>query len=274
MFRIIILLLISIRCINSTFSQTDLNSRLLDLEYCVYNSENDTIKNRFIIQKVKLYLINEIQNEDVLTEVKRINLSFIEDSLEKSNLLWNSILIAHLNNDPYFSLYYLNQYEIHSKDSTIETQLLKTLIYSQYNNEISTKIIQKLMLQNSDFKCLECLTKINDYELKHSTFFKRSSYFIPGFGMCLNGDLIKGSTSLMFNTTTFFVVKWLFTKHLYINMLSWGSNLFVKFYLGNIKLTQKLIDEKKNRIRNKKVTECSISISSILDRYPLRFKFN
>ena len=272
MYRIIIPLLISILCINCTFSQNNFNSKLLSLELSAYNSNNDSLKNDFIIQKIDLYLRNNIQNIEVLNEVRRINFSYLKDTAQKSNLLWNSALIAYLNDDIYYSLFYLNQFELLSQDSTIETQLLKTLVYSQYNPKISAELVQDLVLKNTDFTCLECLSKIEENRLKHSLWIKRSSYIFPGLGMCFTGNGVKGVTSMALNTSTFFAVRWLFQNHLYLNMFAWGSNLIVKFYIGNIKLTQKLIDKKESSFRGRKASECSITIASILDRYPFQYK--
>lgn len=188
------------------------------------------------------------------------------------NLFWNASLIAYFNEDIFHALNYFDQYETIAKDTTLENDLLKTVIYSRYNPVYSSELIQNLTRKSSKFQCLECLNEVEKYALKHKILKQRFSYFIPGMGLFLNGNGLKGTTSVLLNASAIIAIRWMFQNNVYLNMVGWGSNMVAKFYIGNINLTSKVLDKKEASNKSKKAMECSLLLSKILDEYPLNYK--
>lgn len=271
MLRIIIPVLFCINCISHILGQVDFNSHLMELEKEYYDAKNDTIKNLLVIKKIDLYLSENKTSQEVLHEVKRVDYSMLPNS-DLHSFLWNASLIAYFNKDTYYSLHYIDEYAAVSGDSSVEMKILKLMIYSAYDTTIAADIIQDLTLLDSNFSCLNCLIEIQQYELKHKSFLKNTSFFIPGMGMLLNGNVLKGSTSLLLNTGTVFAIRWLLQQNLYVNMISWGSNLAMKFYAGNIQLTKKLIDKKEDKQRKKLADNCELLTQKIVSEFPLFFR--
>lgn len=269
--QLIILLFISIVCTNFGISQFEFSSKLVKLEKEYFDSKNEMVKNQILVKKVNEYILNNSISKEVLSEVKRINYSLLPAE-EQTSFLWNASLISFLNRDTYYSLHFISKYTSSSSDTSTECKLLKFLIYANYDTVISSRLIQELALVHSDFLCLDCLHKINNYELKNKRFIKNSSFFIPGLGMMLTGDIRKGTTSLAINTATVISIGWLFHARLFINMATWGSNLITKFYVGNNRLTTKLIAQKEAKNKKKLASTCELSTSSLLANYPLNFK--
>jgi hypothetical protein len=271
MFRSIILSFLCLFCIEGFHAQMDISSSLLKLEQEIYISESDSISNDLIIQKIGLYLKNGDHSKSVLQEFKRLNFTIV-DSLDRSRLFWNATLIAYFNDDVFHALHYFEQYEKISDDSTVEKDLLKVLIYSNYNSEYSSELVKELALKSSNFQCLECLTEVRNYEMKHKLIKQKIAYFIPGMGLLLNGNGIKGATSILLNASTVIAIRWMFLNSVYLNMIGWGSNMLVKFYIGNINLTSKMTISKEKRIRNKKSIDCSNVVFNLLEAFPLEYR--
>jgi len=271
MFRIIILSFLCLFCIEGFHAQMDISSSLLKLEQEIYTSESDSISNDLIVQKIGLYLKNGDHSNSVLQEFKRLNFTNV-DSLERSRLFWNATLIAYFNEDVFHALYYFEHYEKNSKDTTVEKEILKILIYANYNSAYSLELVKDLTLKSSNFQCLECLAEVRNYEMKHKLFKQKIAYFIPGMGLLLNGNGLKGATSILLNASTAIAIRWMFLNTVYFNMIGWGSNLLVKFYIGNINLTSKMTTSKEEKIRSKKSIDCSNVVFNLLEAFPLEYR--
>ncbi len=269
--RIIFLLYISINFINFVNGQNDVESRLMLLEKEYFISENDTVRNQILVSKIEFLLIDNVVSPRVLEEVKRVEYDFLEEKQQR-DFLWNAALISYLNKDTYYALYFLDRYEEECNDVSTEKELLKLLIYVSYDTSKAQQIIDTISKIDKDLNCLNCLNYIQNVESKHQKFAEIISYIIPGSGMLLQGDLLKGSTTLALNTTVVLIIRWMFLQHQYLNMISWGTNLIQKFYLGNIRLTQRMIENKNNRIRKKAADSCQANLENILKQYPLEFK--
>ena len=166
MFRIIILFFLCQLCTERYLAQNDISSSLMELEQEIYASESDSISNQLILQKIDLYLKNNDHSQNVLQEIKRINFPLIGNDSVRMNLFWNASLIAYFNEDIFHALNYFDQYETIAKDTTLENDLLKIVIYSRYNPVYSSELIQNITKKSSKFQCLECLNEVEKYALK------------------------------------------------------------------------------------------------------------
>jgi hypothetical protein len=82
----------------------------------------------------------------------------------------------------------------------------------------------------------------------------------------------QATASLLLNAGVAFMVYELIKSNLYFNAAALGLMLTQKFYLGGIKLTDKLYNDS---IINKKATaaqKCEIDLKKLFEMYPLNFK--
>ena len=277
MFRIIITVSITLFVSDFILSQTqsEFASTLLEFEKA-YFYEKDTIqKNEVLYRKLNFMIKNEISiHSFILNDVKRIDFEYLQDSL-KTKFFWNASIIAYLNDDFNYSLFYLKKFEEYSITDSINIELLilKTILYSNYDENIALTSFQQLVELDRNMNCLECLLHLNEYELKHKKFYGISSLLIPGIYSFKDGKFFKGITSLGLNVGTVFVIRNFYKQSLYVNMLTWGSNLFIKFYLGNRTLLQKQLTYSEAKEKEKRTINCTLQLNSILEKYPLIFSF-
>jgi hypothetical protein len=59
----------------------------------------------------------------------------------------------------------------------------------------------------------------------------------------------------------------------YINAALWGTGLGLKFYTGNIRLTEKVFREKELKQKNKLATLCELKLEKVLEKYPVNLKY-
>ena len=274
MFRIITLLCIQLQFINYCYSQDSLTIQLLALEKDIFYSTSDTVKNSLMVQKMDLMMKNKSDNDLILKNCKRIDDQFIPDSVEKSRFLWNASVIAYLENDLYYALHAIKEYQIVSNDSSITCESLKFFIYSNYDTEKTKIIVSDLIKRDSIFEAYECYSNAQSYEVRQVQLKKALSYILPGSGMVVNGNWTKGLLSMSLNSASALAIYYLISNQLYINSLAWGSNLIMKFYVGNINLTEKLINQKQVYRQKKLAKKCELSINDCLLKYPINYKFS
>ena len=88
----------------------------------------------------------------------------------------------------------------------------------------------------------------------------------------MNGDIGKGTASLLINSVSAYAIYILIQNNLYLNAILWGAALGLKFYIGNIKLTTVLVDEKESRKKNTLAVDCKCVLNNLLIQYPVEFK--
>ena len=277
MFRIITTVCITIFISNFILSQTqsDYTSSLLEFEKAYFYEKDTVHKNEVLYRKLNFMIKHDsIINSFILNDVKRIDFEHLNDSLQ-SKFFWNASIIAYLNDDYHYSLFYLKKYEDNSiiDSVNIERLLLKTILYSNYDENIAVTSLQQLVKLDSNMNCLECLMYLNEYELRHKKFYGITSLLIPGIYSFKEGKIVKGATSLALNLGAVFVIRNFYQQNLYINMLTWGSNLFMKFYMGNRTLLQKQLSYSEAKEKEKRTIACTLQLNSILEKYPLIFSF-
>src|ERR1035437_1462956 len=115
----ITILIILITQTKFLFGQQSFDNGLLLLEQKIYSSQSDTMRNHCCFQKFDLYVVNKNYSADAFKEAKRIDYLLLPDSISQSRFLWNAAIISQLNEDKVSALYYLSQYKVVSKDTSI-----------------------------------------------------------------------------------------------------------------------------------------------------------
>ncbi len=252
-----------------SFSQTSFSDSLLNLEKRIYTCLNDTVKQALILNKITFCLANELPNTAILNEVKRVNYSLLPATPHKQIFFWNACLVAYFNDDINYAQFYFSEYEKLNKDTTVTANLLAVLLYKNSDTLEVNKRLLLLSKTDSVFNQLTCFNACIRYERKHINRYLIASAIIPGLGTMLNGAVVKGLISLALASTSLYGIIKLVEYGLYINAALWGTGVGLKFYTGNIKLTQKQFQLKEAQQKNKLATSCELILNQILVKYPI-----
>jgi hypothetical protein len=269
--RIIIILIILVSFISSSRAQTAFDLELLSLERNVYQSNSDTEKAVLILKKLDFYLNKNVTSKAAFNEAQRINYNFLSGERQK-RFLWNASLLAHLNDDRDYARFYLNRYEEISADTSAECLLLQVLINNGQDSALLVQDTKRLAAFNSEFKCLTCLNDLAYYHKGKRNVYLVASALLPGLGSTLEGYPLKGITSTLVNAASAFAIYELVRSNLYINAALWGITFITKFYVGNIRLTERLFYQKEGKEKNILAGNCEDKIKNLLKKYPLAFK--
>ena len=273
MLKNITILIILVHYTNYLFSQQNFDSELLRLEQKIYNEENDTIKADLIQQKINFYFIQNCTDNRALNEADRCDWTLINDSVAQSNYLWNLTLLNLLHKRYNRAInYYENYIKIKTNDTTIHTKLLGALIYMNLD---SIKLKNYLQQQHFEIALVDnftCYQKILNVNQKNKNMYVAASAVLPGSGLLALNKPKQGITSLLLNASVAFTVFELINNNLYFNAVAIGLMLTQKFYLGGIKLTNKLFDEKINHKKSALAQQCELELKKLFEQYPLNFK--
>jgi hypothetical protein len=271
--RIITILIAIILRSNCLFCQTEMDKKLLFLEEQIFISENDSEKNNYLLQKIKLYIENDSINKSALKEVKRVNPSYLFDSIKKVDFFWNAAIICHLSNDHNNAKHYLSEYNSCNNDTLLNSILLKFLIFVGHDSFKAESILSAANKKDTAFSSISCLN-----EMSNKTFVKgkkimiASSYFVPGSGTIMAGRPIKGIVSLLAVGALGAGTYSLAVNTLYLNALFVAFPWFYKFYNGQARLTRKTIEKKEDARKQKYAQHCEVALKKLLEKYPIEFK--
>jgi hypothetical protein len=272
MHRNIIILITVLLCTEPVFSQEEFARNLLLLEQKAFLCANDTARTDVYLQKFDLYIRENKVQDGAIEEAKRIDYRLLNGPASQERFLWNAALAAQLVSNDKLAAYYYSGYQQVNPDTSVAATLLGALIYMATDSVISMVYTDKLTVMDKRFVCLDCIREVTRYERKHRNLYLLCSALVPGSGSALNGNGLKGATSLLLNGAVAYSVFWLIQNNLYLNAFLLGSALVTKFYLGNIKLTGSLFDQKEERKKNKLATDCELMVSNILLDYPVSFR--
>ena len=136
---IIIRILLLLYAIPNSYCQKGLNDSLLFYEYKYYKCDNDSARQKILLKKIDLYLAAGITNTNVIKEIKRVNINYLNAG--QADFLWNASLISYLNNENDYARFFLNEYNQTAKDTSAAALLLKVLIYKYADTTISHQAI-------------------------------------------------------------------------------------------------------------------------------------
>lgn len=254
------------------YGQRSLENDLLLLEKKIYASSSDVERNTYCFEKFNVYIANKNYSADALQAAKRVKYDLLNDSVAQYRFLWNAAMVAHLNEEKYVAAHYIHQYTIVSGDSCIQTFLLAAIINNGFDSVAVSKAVRNLTAYDKKFESLMCMNKIYAYTRKHKMFYPLASAIVPGLGSMLNGNVGKGFNSLVLSSASTYGVYALLQNNLYLNAIFWGTGVGLKLYVGNIKLTSKLVEEKELFKKNTLAVDCKCIFNKLSSDYPLEFK--
>jgi TM2 domain-containing membrane protein YozV len=272
MHRIIIILIALTAFIPECFSQQTDALLLLSLEQKAFACPLDSTRTDFFEQKLDLYLKAGEYSPAALAEAKRIDYLLLKDKAARNRFLWNAALLAQMNNDYNYARIYYDRYQAISFDSSGEAGLLDILIKSNTDTLAVTASILALAKKDRRFECLSCMNKTLGYKRRNKGLFILSSVLVPGLGSMENGYFRQGITSLAINGVIGYVIYTLIRSNDYVNAAMLGLSLGLKFYSGNIRLTDKLFEEKQVRKKSLLAKDCKQALEQLLKKYPLNFR--
>ncbi len=270
--RSTIVFIILTACISELRSQDFFASDLLALERKIYVCKTDSEKTPFLIQKLNLYISRSDYSMNALKEARRINYELISMPQQRDRFLWNAALLCQLNQQSDYAIYYYNRYKEKTGDSSITTTLLEILIQSSHDTSLVSLLTERLSSKDSSFHCLKCLNTMGSYEKRNRAAYILSSVVVPGLGTALEGYPLKGLNSLLISAAITYGVVALVQSQDYPAAILIGAGLGVKFYIGNIRLTNKLFTDRESRQKGMLAENCKHSMNELLKKYPLQFK--
>lgn len=254
------------------FCQEKLNDSLLIYEYAYFKCANEADRQEILIKKVDLYLKQDITDKRVLFDIERVKIELVSDTVKKKSFLWNAALVFYLNGETEPSVSYLNRYEELSADTSTECYLLSILTNKYRDSGLVKQRIEKLTRRDKIFERLNCFSHVINYERKCLNFYLLSSVLVPGSGTIMNGEVLKGIVSLALAAGSVYGIVSLIEYGLYINAALWGTGVGLKFYTGNIKLTEAAFYRAEGRKKNKLAESCELNLEQILKKYPITLK--
>lgn len=270
--RSIIIILIILISHSHFYGQQSFDNDLLLLEKKIYASHSDVERNDHYFEKFNAYILNKNYSADALKEAKRVKYDLLTDSAKQYRFLWNAAMIAHLNEEKYTAAYYIHQYALVSRDSSIQTFLLAAIINNGFDSVAVSNAVRNLTVYDKKFASLVCMNNIYAYNRKNKMLYPIASAIVPGLGSMLNGNVGKGVNSLLLSSASAYGIYALVQNNLYLNAIFWGTGVGLKLYVGNIKLTSKLVEEKESFKKNTLAVDCKCVLNKLSSEYPLEFK--
>jgi hypothetical protein len=254
------------------FTAQKLNDSLLYYELKYFNSGTPP-KQRYLIHKINLYLRYDLNSPNVVNEIRRVDHRLIDDTLMRGKFLWNGAVVSYLHGERELSANLLSNYGVLTKDTGMMYKFLTVLVHKYHDTVRVNCNIHALALRDSIFRDLGCFTQAALYERRHLNLYRISSAIVPGSGIIMNGNVGKGILAMTLTAASVYGVVALINAGVYINAALWGTGLGLKFYTGNIRLTEKVFKEKELKQKNKLATSCELKLVKILEKYPVNLKY-
>ena len=251
-----------------SFSQE--TERLVAFEKAYFLEENDTTKHQLLLNKFNYYLSCKKYDQIVFQLGQRINFKYLKNEVERANFLWNYSLLSLVNHEIQYAKSYEELYVNQTRDTSIELNLLNVFIHRKEPSVLES-CIENLQKFDTVFKDLRCFNTIL-IDPKAYTRFVRYSKFLPGLGTFLLNEYTKGITSFILTGATGYGIYQLISHKLFVNAIGVTLVYGLKFYHGNVYLTQDIIARKLKQKENDSAINCEVVFKSIMDKYPLRFK--
>jgi hypothetical protein len=257
---------------NLCFGQEDLNNNLFALEKEIYYSASEGEKSLLALQKFYKYLQSNEVSREALWEARRVNDKVLPDTA-KDYFYWNTALAAHLLGEFNVARQYYHQYESNKRGFDTQSALLRFFIYTETDTTEALNTIKALEEADSRFSSLHCFMDMARFEKKGRGYYVLASALVPGLGNILLGEILAGANSLAFTSASAIGIIYLVQANLYANAILWGTGFGLKFYFGNLLLTNNNFTRKGQKEKNQLAKDCELVFQKILEDYPLRFRF-
>ena len=254
------------------FGQHTTDSMFVCFEKQVFEASCDTIKAELIFKKATLYFEADRYDSLLLNETDRIDWHLLKNKSDCLHFLWNASLANLLQKRYTKAEFYFNHYiALNTNDSdTLQIKTMAALIFMPLNYSKLVNLIGQT--NDSLLQALTCYQDVLTYHKKRKNYYVLASAIIPGSGMLAVKKTKQGFTSLTLNAATVYFIYTLSQYNLYVNAFTWGFVLGQKFYLGNLALTQKLVDESETKQRQAIAQACEKTVFHVLKRHPLTYK--
>lgn len=253
-------------------AQNNVQDSLLFYEYLFFKTTDPELRHQCLLKKVNVQLREGSTSIDVFNDVKRIKADSLTDLNLRLQYVWNASLISYLNDETDYANFYLARYQQLSLDTTIELSFLSALINRYSDTAAFNKHLRFLNCKDSLFVGLNCFMDPVNYHRKHRNFFLISSALVPGLGTAMNGYVLKGLLSLAITGASVYGIVKMVEYGLYLNAVLWGSGVGLKFYIGNIRLTDISFDKAEERKKNKLASACELKLQLLIQKYPFTLK--
>lgn len=270
MHRTIIILVLIAVCIDLN-GQRNMVDSLVYLESKVYQSKSRREKLPYLVAKFQLYLDQQEYSESGMREAQRIDGTLL-DSAQAVAFYWNVALYSYIVKDFKNSKVNLQLYRDVRNEKTTEEILLSYLTEVHLDSTKAQAYLKELLVVDTTFECLECIEETMDFTGKNARPYVISSAIVPGSGMMLNGNIGKGLVSMGIHSGIVIAVVAMLRMNVMVNAIAWGLALTQKFYLGNLKLTRKLVEKSNKSVKNRLGQECERDLEVVLSAYPMGFK--
>ena len=263
-------------CINVLVAQTNecsnYESSMLNIEYDIFMSDNDTLKNELYLNKFN----NSLKDKDFKRsyfELSRVRGKYVNDLVTLQDFYWNASLISKLVNKVDQAETYYDAYLGVVQDSSINAQLLGLLIKAELDSS-SYNDFKKTLTLDTALNCIDCLSLIPYYRLKNKLGFIWASRLVPGLGTVLTGDIYNGLGSVITLGGASYGVCHLFLNKMYLSTGVWGYLFIPRFYFGNIRITKYKLKKLEEKRRAKLAIDCELTIKKLLINYPIDFRLS
>ncbi len=192
--------------------------------------------------------------------------------IKKKEYYWNSTLICLDNFNFTLAAQNFNIYRINFDSLSFNSNLLGYLTYVNFDSIQSAQYYKKIIAFDSNLSCLNCFYKLLNSNYKKGKGYMLTSGIIPGGGLFLLGKPLKGLTSMALIGGSAFGIYSLFQNNLYLNAISWGLNFGLKFYIGQIKLTNKEYLKKQEKLKRKLNSKCKSNYNDVLQKHNIDYK--
>lgn len=252
--------------LNALFGNAQLDSaRMLQFEHAFFlatdpDSARQVLKDKFnYAASVNSFDRSQLQ---LLYRLRDLSL----DSIDTESYYWNLSLLSHIHGEFRASWYAMEEFrKLKPNFECLREWLLYVLISSQ-NAESSLENALNAFKASSFYTSeLYCIEEQMQKEMKKKQGLVLMSYFIPGSGLMLNGDVGEGAGALLLNGGIAVGLTALMLNAAYINAGLWLFTWVPKFYLGNVELTKRRIKAKQQTKKNERTSECALIWKKVLE---------
>ncbi|HQQ93987.1 MAG TPA: hypothetical protein PLQ93_05495 [Bacteroidia bacterium] len=225
-----------------------------------------------ILNKLNYFWRSGFTGIEALKDIKRVQAEKISREEEKKRFYWNAAVTSYLNKEADLARHYILRYRSVSWSDTTASLFLALLIEQYQDTLLAGQYRQRLVSIDPSFSGLTCFSDAALYSRRHKNAYMLASALLPGSGTALNGAILKGIGSLLLVSASAYGVYTLVEYGLYLNAVMWGSGVGLKFYTGNILLSEKEFYRKEEREKAKLSKHCELCLQDLLDKYPLNLK--
>jgi hypothetical protein len=254
-----------------SFAQAKVDFDLLHLEQAIFSASSAEIANEFRLAKFDLLLQNHLYDQAKL-QLEEIEIDQLKSDSVRANLLWNASVLSYMQQLPNRAEHFYRQYAKQTADSSIYSLELKAILLVQQDSAEFENCLTKLVEMDSSFHSLRCYQSLLNIPTDNSTPFLICSMLVPGSGMILCGYPVKGLTSMaLVGSTALFAAK-LIQQSLWVNAISVLTIATLRFYLGNITLTDTLYHRHFQKKIARRMSPCKAEFEALMKKYPIDFK--